>query len=102
MGNKFLETCPKVKNPIKINLPIRYGLYCLAYSLNFRLNLMDLNLNLSNNLDYMDVVKKEFVSCHYCFTYYCSKLCQKQHAALHKNKCVYLKAIRNTISIHFS
>ena len=47
----------------------------------------------------MDIVKKEFVSCHYCFTYYCSKLCQKQHSALHKNKCVYLKAIRNTISI---
>ena len=43
--------------------------------------------------DYLEIVEKEFICCNYCFTYYCSKFCQKQHLSSHSEKCVYSRAI---------
>ena len=34
-----------------------------------------------------------YKSCHYCFTFYCSRHCRQEHWLKHKEKCIYAKAV---------
>lgn len=37
--------------------------------------------------------KMTYKSCHYCFTFYCSRHCRQEHWVKHKEKCIYAKAV---------
>ena len=41
----------------------------------------------------MKEARLNYKSCHYCFTFYCSRECRQEHWIKHKEKCIFAKAV---------